>query len=988
MAGLFGSQAKASAQPPAAGALNIQQSSFGVPITLVYGTNRITGNLIWYGDFTATQQSNSGGGGGGKGGGGGGGKGGGGGSYNYSASYMIGLCEGPIEGIGQVWESKSVTTLSSLSGALFEGAAGQAPWGYLAANHSAQSLGYSGLAYVTFANTSLGSTPDTPNYAFEVQGLLLAVGQDAYADQVILDFLLRAQFPAANIGNFTAAAAYWTASGFFISPVVDQQRTATDYLTEWMTTLNAEFLWSGGKLSIVSYADAAVTGNGASYVPSLTPVYDLADDDFIRDGDTDPVTATRADLADAHNQQPIEYDDRTNHYNLSTYTAEDGGHIDQFGLRPASTVTAHHVTLAATAQQMAQNILTRNLWVRNTYQFKLGWKYFLLDPMDYVTITDVALGLNNALVRITEIDEDENGLLTVTAEDVPGGIAAPALYTSQSPTRFTPNLQTPCGNANAPIIFEPPLALIQSAQVQVWLAISGLAPWGGCDIWTSTDGATYSFLERFIGNARQGVLSTALPSAASPDTTNTLAVNFTMSGSTIGNTPTVNDATALNTLSYVDGELIAYGGAALTGTNKYSMTYLIRGAYGSTIGTHAAGANFARLDQQIVELTIDQSRIGQKLYVKLVGFNVFGGGQQDIAQVPAYAYIVTGAALLAPLANPSNLAVNYSDKIAQLTWTGVSDLRAPILYEIRQGASFANAPVVTRTTNTWIPVQGSGTYWVSALYFTPLGVAVYSSTPPSIAVTAPSLIDNILATYDEAAAGFKGTCSAGCLAVGGNVVLQGTGNVLADTNILAEGSILFLGGVASNGVYTAAASSTLVSASVVNAKVTVNWVCYAQSILDNILTNQNVLVDSDLLSQRFQSLVYAQPQIRLSQDGVNWSAWQNWQPGVYTFLQAQLQILLYSADPNVQAVLSAFSFEADVASRTAQGTSTSSASADTIVTYPSTFNAIPLPQITIQNAQAGDDVILTAQTATGFTYRILNAGARVVRTINYASQAF
>ena len=40
--------------------------------------------------------------------------------------------------------------------------------------------------------------------------------------------------------------------------------------------------------------------------------------------------------------------------------------------------------------------------------------------MDIVLITDAALGLVGAPVRVTQIEEDDNGELTVTAEEIPG----------------------------------------------------------------------------------------------------------------------------------------------------------------------------------------------------------------------------------------------------------------------------------------------------------------------------------------------------------------------------------------------------------------------------------------------------------------------------------------------------------------------------------------------------------------------------------------
>ena len=65
-------------------------------------------------------------------------------------------------------------------------------------------------------------------------------------------------------------------------------------------------------------------------------------------------------------------------------------------------------------------MLQRRAYVRNAYRFKLGIRYALLEPMDIVLLTDAALGLDAAPVRITGIEEDDNGELSVTAEEIPG----------------------------------------------------------------------------------------------------------------------------------------------------------------------------------------------------------------------------------------------------------------------------------------------------------------------------------------------------------------------------------------------------------------------------------------------------------------------------------------------------------------------------------------------------------------------------------------
>ncbi len=81
---------------------------------------------------------------------------------------------------------------------------------------------------------------------------------------------------------------------------------------------------------------------------------------------------------------------------------------------------AHEFTNSTSAQVSAQLQLQRKAYVRNTYKWKLGWRYSLLEPMDIVLLTDATLGLSGAAVRITQIDEDDNGELTVTAEEIPG----------------------------------------------------------------------------------------------------------------------------------------------------------------------------------------------------------------------------------------------------------------------------------------------------------------------------------------------------------------------------------------------------------------------------------------------------------------------------------------------------------------------------------------------------------------------------------------
>ena len=103
------------------------------------------------------------------------------------------------------------------------------------------------------------------------------------------------------------------------------------------------------------------------------------------------------------------------------------------------------------------------------------------------------------------------------------------------------------------------------------------------------------------------------------------------------------DAANFATLCYVGGELLAFQTATLTTTYHYALTGLYRGAYGSAIGSHAAGTQFARLDHAIGRFPYPSTLVGQTIHLKFPSSNIVGGGAQSLASVPAYTYTVTGS---------------------------------------------------------------------------------------------------------------------------------------------------------------------------------------------------------------------------------------------------------------------------------------------------------------------------------------------------------
>lgn len=647
--------------------LQVQQSSQGLTLPVVYGRARVAGNLIWYGDFTTietkttTRQ---------------GGKGGGGVkqediSYTYEAAVMMALCEGEIKGIGRIWRDKEkFESLSQLRLNLAKGGDEQPTWTHLQQpKHQAQAINYSGTAYIYSPNYELTKSAQIYSHNFEVIGKMGYSSSipDANPSEIIRDMLTNQNygcgFPAENLGDTSVYGVYCRAAGIFLSPVYSEQTEAQQNISELLEQTNSAAVFSQGRLKIVPYGDVKLSGNGAAYVPNLTPVYDLTDDDFIVSGAEDPLRVERKTNADAYNQIQVEYLDRANDYNIAVAEVKDQANIEQYGLRPKDAVKMHGICDAKVANHVAQLLLQRALYVRNEYEFKLGWKYCLLEPMDLVTLTDEGLGLDKTPVRIIEIEEDEEGVLTVKAEDFPMGAASATAYPTQPSLGYSADYNKSPGNAHAPVVFEAPLQLT-GGEPQIWLATAGGDMWGGAEVWISTDGNSYTRIGATNKKARFGSLSAPLASGAVFDRANTLNVEISAGQMTGG---TEQDSRDLLTLCYVDGEFLAYETAELKGVGRYTLGNLTRGAYGSNIDRHNAGSQFVRIDEAMFKYAVPANWVGRTVWVKLVSFNVFGSGVQELAEVPAYSYTIKGA----PLGQIQNLRLTSSwayGKEAVIAW--------------------------------------------------------------------------------------------------------------------------------------------------------------------------------------------------------------------------------------------------------------------------------------------------------------------------------
>jgi predicted phage tail protein len=312
-----------------------------------------------------------------------------------------------------------------------------------------------------------------------------------------------------------------------------------------------------------------------------------------------------------------------------------------------------------------------------------------------------------------------------------------------------------------------------------------------------------------------------------------------------------------------------------------------------------------------------------------------------------------------------------------LNWVAVNDFRQPnILYEVRLGTSWESGKVLGRTPLTQFTAQGDGTHWVSAVYVNS-GVSLYSANPVSIDVIGATIQKNVVATYDE------------------SVLWDGTLDGDAEITISNVLQLATSGGevVGTEGSYTIPNTHIVDAGKVTPCNLSITIGGGGVAVDDNVLDLTNVLTASDLLNSALGVQVTIQAQIAIAGESGVFGAWQNFLAGFYNGRYFKARVLISTSDVSINAVVTDFIFSVDVPDRVDTGQVTTNVAGST-VTYVSSFiggatgMTVPAVQLTIVNAQAGDDIILSNETFAGFDVQILNGGSGVVRTVNWLAQGY
>ena len=1035
MAWIFGSK-RANKPDPVAVGLRVQSSMQGVAIPIGCGRARWSGNLIDYDGFTATPAKSPGAKGGLAGASGKGNTG----QYNYTVSGIVSLGEGGILAYNRIHNgsyidfliqptaqeltdlsniginSQDITVGNNTYHAIYHyGNYTDGPDSWWSGAFPGQTpIAYPGQAYVIFPNIGLGSSPSFPSFSFDCTWSLSsdipALGPDANPADWIQAFLTNADwgvqgFPSSAIGDFATAKNYWRATGMMVSVALTAPTAAQSHLKDLIESLNADFRWSNGNLDIVPYGDMAVSGNGYTYTPNTTPVYNLGVDDYLPNqgslgnaatGDKVMLAHSRADASQIPNIFQIEYLDRVNLYNPATIYQSNDAQITSSGRRRYGDKKSQHwFCLAGAASQSVALQLHRAWTTLNTYQFTVGRQFILLDVLDIVTISEPALQLSNQLVRITEIQENSDGTLTMTAEEVPLTASAP-VYFRQKSTGLAFANQT-ASSVNTPIFYEPPDQL--GGGNTLWIGLSGQIPanFGGANVWMSVDNENFGLLGAFEGQSRMGVTTSAI-SAVTPassgvtiDSVNTLGVNLTECGGNLLSS-TASAVSVFASAFVVDSEVLAYQTATLTGSNAYNLTTLARGGYGSAIAAHASGVPFLRLDGDVFEWTFDASYIGKTLYFKFASVNSIGAGAQNLEDVSAYAYTIQGAALASPLPSVTKVYTNFTGGFLDVYWDEVKDYRTGVIYEIRSGSTWSQGATVAVQAHPPFRARGNGTFWIAARCQPIAGLTVYSATPISITIAGNVLTSNVVLSYDEQANGWPGTLGSGISIVGSGSAATLTLQGVAGPVYYKSAQIVDIG-------YQATAS--------INASLSVVGSPTGQNILSltNILTQPDILGSASTAfvaawveirsASAYTSDIFAPDDIYASADIYSasspWGSWQKFVPGSYSGRLFQFRLALASYDAQTLAIALAFNWLVSVPLRIDHYQNLTVSSSRTITFQPDgaagvgAFNGGPngsaTPYVSVSwPATAGDTYTITSLSTSSLTINFFNGGVPVTRS--------
>jgi hypothetical protein len=134
---------------------------------------------------------------------------------------------------------------------------------------------------------------------------------------------------------------------------------------------------------------------------------------------------------------------------------------------------------------------------------------------------------------------------------------------------------------------------------------------------------------------------------------------------------------------------------------------------------------------------------------------------------------------------------------------------------------------------------------------------------------------------------------------------------------------------------------------------------------------------------------YVRFYVSYSEDNITFTPYSLITSATLTGRYFKIRVNANTADSNSFFQFTSLSLIIDIKNKNYRGNTTTSSSADTVVTFPTPFyggisgTVVPTVAVTPVGGSSGDNVVVVARSKTSFTVSVYNAGARVVRDIDW-----
>jgi putative tail protein/outer membrane protein with glycine zipper len=587
--------------------LQIQASAYGQPMTQVFGTYRLAGNIIVSGPKETHEHRTT--------------QGGKGGpkrvsiTKTYTIDLALALCDtlltGPMSGISKAWADGTLIYTNAFGAPLptgwtFYPGTDTQPADPTVAFWTGIGPRYIHTCYVVMSNYDMGPYPRVPNFTFEVtQGERPLPG-------VVTAMAEAAGVPASDLvlTDLPSPSVRYLLSGVqSVRGMLEQLMVAYRfYVRERGPQLEFRGMDAGDVLADITAADL---------------------DASERAGQTQGLRIARERSRVLPTQLYVSYTAVGRDYQPATQLATVG---TLASVESPRTVTTAVALEDADAKALAQENLDR-VWIeRTSFALEVGRRWAALEPGDRV--------------RVTSRDYTHTVFLTEAQYGRPGLVQLKG-RSDATPVMFVPGAPPAVGDFPEVILafleqtiatFLDLPAMDSNDQAPRYHVVYSYPEedWPGATLHRSRDGgASYDLVHAGTLEVIGGTALTALP-VADPhftDTTSTVEVHLEH-GQLISVTPEAFQGGG--NLAMLGNELLQFREAELIAAGTYRLSHFWRGRRGTewAVGTHAAGERFTWIDQAVYDVEVE---LGER-YVTRQWKAVTNG--LDIASATAQTYAV------------------------------------------------------------------------------------------------------------------------------------------------------------------------------------------------------------------------------------------------------------------------------------------------------------------------------------------------------------